>query len=83
MMHQLTSLADDRITWTYSCVVLVTVAFFILVSRLLGEPFLAFDFELTVVYLPTVVACLIALYLNLELKRTGKDNPLRLSDARR
>ncbi len=49
---------------------LVTVAFFILTGRLLGEPFLALDFEVTVVYLPAVLAGLIALYLNLELTRS-------------
>ena len=79
----MTSLTDDRRTWTYSCLVLVTVAFLILVTRLLGEPFLAFDFEVTVVYLPTVLAGVIVLYLNLELKRTWKNNPLGLSDTRR
>jgi len=66
----LTSLTDDRRTWAYSCLVMVIVALLILVSRMLGEPFLAFDFEVTVVYLPTVLVALIALYLNLELNRT-------------
>jgi len=79
----LTSLTDDRRTWAYSCLVMVIVALLILASRMLGEPFLAFDFEVTVVYLPTVLVALIALYLNLELNRTWKRNTLRLNDARR
>ncbi len=79
----MTSLTDDRRTWAYSCLVMVIVALLILVSRMLGEPFLAFDFEVTVVYLPTVLVALIALYLNLELNRTWKRNTLRLNDARR
>jgi len=79
----LTSLTDDRRTWAYSCLVMVIVALLILVSRMLGEPFLALDFEVTVVYLPTVLVALIALYLNLELNRTWKRNTLRLNDARR
>ncbi len=79
----MTSLTDDRRTWAYSCLVMVIVALLILVSRMLGEPFLALDFEVTVVYLPTVLVALIALYLNLELNRTWKRNTLRLNDARR
>jgi len=63
--------------------VMVIVALLILVSRLLGMPFLAFDFEVTVVYLPTVLVGLIALYLNLELNRAWKRNTLGPDDARR
>jgi hypothetical protein len=31
--------------------------------RLMNNPFLAFDFEVTLVYLPTILAGIIALYM--------------------
>ncbi len=57
------SASDERKTWTYAFVILLLVSSWILVMRLSNNPFLAQDFEITVVYLPTVLAGIIVLSL--------------------
>jgi hypothetical protein len=40
-----------------------------LVTRLLGSPFLATDFEIVVVYFPTALAGLAALYVTMKSRK--------------
>lgn len=56
-----TSAHDDRKTWMYAFILLLAFALTILVGRVVGSPFLAFDFEICLIYLPTIIAGLIVL----------------------
>jgi len=57
---------EEKKTWAYAFIILAAVSAWILGTRLTGGAFLAFEFELLLVYLPTVLAGIIASYLNLK-----------------
>jgi TRAP-type C4-dicarboxylate transport system permease small subunit len=61
---------EDRKTWTYAFAILLLVSIWMLFMRFFNNPFLAEDFEVTVVYLPTVVAGIIAAYITLRSRKT-------------
>ncbi len=61
---------DERRLWFYAFVVLLLVSLWILAMRLFNSAFLALDFEVTLVYFPTVLAGVITLYLSLKAKPT-------------
>ncbi len=56
------SSSEERQTWLYAFAILLLVSLWILVTRLSSTPFLALDFEIMVVYLPTILAGAVALY---------------------
>ncbi len=55
---------DERKLWLYAFGILLLVSLWLLALRLFNSAFLALDFEVTLVYLPTVLAGIIALYLH-------------------
>ncbi len=57
--------ADERKLWLFAFVILLLVSLWVLILRLYNSAFLALEFEVTLVYLPTVLAGVIALYLSL------------------
>lgn len=59
---------NEKKLWLYAFVILLLVSFWLLAMRILNSAFLALDFEVTLVYLPTVLAGIIALYLSLKSK---------------
>ncbi|MGA2971320.1 MAG: hypothetical protein ABSE39_01705 [Candidatus Bathyarchaeia archaeon] len=59
---------DERRLWLFAFLILLLVSLWILTMRLLNGAFLALDFEVTIVYLPTVLAGMIVLYLFLRTK---------------
>lgn len=59
---------DEKRLWLYAFVVLLVVSLWLLVMRILNSAFLALDFEVTLVYFPTVLAGAIALYLSVKAK---------------
>lgn len=57
---------DERSTWIYAFVILLLVSTWMLALRLMKSPFLMLDFEVTVVYLPTLLAGIVATYVTMR-----------------
>jgi len=62
-MRTSTTQTEDRKPWTYAFVVLLLVSVWMLILRLMNNPFLALDFEVSLVYLPTALAGAIVFHL--------------------
>ena len=60
---------DDRRTWIYAFAILVLVSVWMLVLRLMNSPFLMLDFEVALVYLPTLLAAIVAAYVTVKAQR--------------
>ena len=60
---------DDRRTWIYASVILILVSVWMLVLRLMNSPFLMLDFEVALVYLPTLLAAIVAVYVAVKAQR--------------
>ncbi len=58
--------ATEAKTWIYASAILLLVSLWILSMRILNSAFLALDFEISVVYLPTVIAMMVAVYLTIK-----------------
>ncbi len=54
---------DERRLWLYAFAILLLVSLWMLLMRIFNNPFLLPEFEITVVYMPTVLAGMITLYL--------------------
>jgi hypothetical protein len=52
--------AEEHRPWIYAFIILLIVSVCMLALRLMNSPFLALDFEVTLVYLPTALAGIIA-----------------------
>lgn len=52
--------------WVFAFTILLLVSTWILVMRLMNAAFLALEFEVAIVYLPTFLAGMIALYLSVK-----------------
>jgi TRAP-type C4-dicarboxylate transport system permease small subunit len=52
---------EERKPWIYAFVILLLVSAWMLTMRLLNNPFLALDFEVSLVYLPTALAGIIVI----------------------
>jgi hypothetical protein len=59
---------DDKRTWLYAFAIMLIVSIATLGTRFLLGPFLATDFEIVVIYLPTVLAGLITFYLRVKFR---------------
>jgi predicted tellurium resistance membrane protein TerC len=55
---------EERRPWVYAFIILLLVSLWMLTMRLLNSPFLAPDFELSLVYVPTVLAGIIVIQLS-------------------
>ncbi|MGA2461221.1 MAG: hypothetical protein ABSF82_07370 [Candidatus Bathyarchaeia archaeon] len=62
------NIPSEQRTWVYSFLILVLVTVWMLALDLKGSEFLAFDFQVALVYLPTVIAGIIVAYLTLRTK---------------
>ena len=62
--------SEARRPWQYAFLILVLVSISMLTLRLMNLAFLAIDFEVTLVYLPTALAGGIVLYLSRKQERT-------------
>jgi len=51
--------SEERRPWIYAFLILLLVSLWALTMRLIKNPFLALDFEVSLVYLPTVLAGII------------------------
>jgi TRAP-type C4-dicarboxylate transport system permease small subunit len=59
---------DEAKLWVFAFLILLAVSSLILAMRVMKSAFLALDFEVMIVYLPTALAGAIALYLFLRTK---------------
>jgi len=57
------SQVEERKPWVYAFVILLLVSLWMLTLRLMNTPFLALDFEVSLVYLPTILAGIIDLQI--------------------
>jgi len=57
---------DDKKTWLYAFIILLIVSLATLGIRFLLGPFLATDFEIVVIYLPTILAGLVTFYIRVK-----------------
>lgn len=57
---------DEGRTWISAFVILLLVSIWMLSMRIMNSAFLMLDFEVTIVYLPTVLAAVVVAYLSLR-----------------
>jgi len=67
-----TTQAEDKKTWLYAFIILLLVSLWMLTMRLMNISFLALDFEAALVYLPTILAGIVAFYVT---KRQERNPP--------
>lgn len=61
--------SDERTSWTYAFLILLLVSGWTLLMHVMKSPFLMLDFEVSIVYLPTVLAGILTAYLTLKTQR--------------
>ena len=59
-MNASNSQIEDHKSWTYAFVILVIVSLSVLILRIMNQSFLSLDFEISLFYLPTVLAGIVA-----------------------
>jgi hypothetical protein len=57
------STSDEKNAWTYAFIILLVVSIAMLTLRLAGKAFLVVEFEIALVYFPTILSGIIALYM--------------------
>ena len=58
--------ADEKNAWIYAFVILLIVSMAMLGLRLSGKQFLVPEFEITIIYFPTVLSGIIAAHVTLK-----------------
>jgi hypothetical protein len=58
--------SDEKNSWTYAFVILLLVSVAMLTLRFLGKEILVLEFEIALIYFPTVLSGIIAAYVNLR-----------------
>lgn len=58
--------ADERNGWIYAFLILVAASAIMLALRLAGRPFLVPEFEIALIYFPTILSGIIAGYVALK-----------------
>jgi hypothetical protein len=58
--------SDEKDAWIYDFVILLLISVAMLAIRLLGKQFLMLDFEIAIVYFPTVLSGITAAYVNMK-----------------
>ncbi len=57
---------DERKSWIYAFLILLIISIIMLTMRVLGKEFLVLEFEVALVYFPTVLAGAAAAYLTVK-----------------
>ena len=60
------TVVDERRSWISALVILLLVSLWMLTMRFMNSAFLMLDFEVSIVYFPTILAALVVLYLSLR-----------------
>lgn len=54
---------DERKAWIYAFAILLIISVTMLIMRVLGKEFLVLDFEVALIYFPTILAGVTAAYV--------------------
>jgi hypothetical protein len=65
-MEDSASTSDEKKAWTYAFLILLIVSAAMLATRLTGREFLVLDFEIALVYFPTVLAGIAVAYVSIK-----------------
>ncbi|HUK29167.1 MAG TPA: hypothetical protein VLV31_12150 [Candidatus Acidoferrales bacterium] len=57
---------EERKPWVYAFVILLLVSVWMLTMRLLNQQFLSSEFEFPIIYLPTLLAGIVVVYLTVK-----------------
>jgi len=57
---------DERRNWISALVILLVVSLWMLTMRIMNSAFLMLDFEVSIIYFPTVLAALVVVYISLR-----------------
>lgn len=68
-LNRSTTVTDDNRTWLYAFAILLIVALVTLGTRFLLGPVLAPEFEVVVIYVPTILAGVITFYLRFKMRK--------------
>jgi hypothetical protein len=60
------STSDEKKAWTYAFLILLIISAAMLATRLMGREFLVLDFEVALIYFPTVLAGIAATYISIR-----------------
>jgi hypothetical protein len=60
------STSDEKKAWTYAFLILLIISTAMLATRLMGKEFLVLDFEIALIYFPTVLAGIAAAYVSIK-----------------
>jgi hypothetical protein len=63
--------ADERKSWVYAFLILLVASAIMLALRVAGRPFLVPEFEIAMIYFPTVLSGIIAGYVALKSAKPG------------
>jgi len=58
--------SDEKTSWIYAFLILLSVSVAMLALRLTGRQFLVLEFEVAVIYFPTALSGIVAAYLTLK-----------------
>jgi len=58
--------SDEKKAWTYAFVILLIISAAMLALRLAGKEFLILDFEVALIYFPTILAGIAAAYVTVK-----------------
>lgn len=58
--------SDEKKAWTYAFVILLIISVAMLALRLAGKEFLILDFEVALIYFPTILAGIAAAYVTVK-----------------
>jgi hypothetical protein len=61
--------ADERNSWIYAFLILLATSAIMLALRITGRQFLVPEFEIALIYFPTVLSAIIAGYVSLKSPR--------------
>jgi len=60
------SASDEKKAWTYAFLILLIISAAMLATRLMGKEFLVLEFEIALIYFPTVLAGIAAAYVRIK-----------------
>jgi hypothetical protein len=65
-MSDSASASDERKAWIYAFLILLITSAAMLAMRLMGKEFLVMEFEIALIYFPTVLAGITAAYVSIK-----------------
>ena len=60
------SASDEKRTWVYAFLILLAISAAMLTMQLMGKEFLVLEFQIALIYFPTVLAGITAAYVSIK-----------------